>query len=65
MRRNVESNRKDQYTRPIFDKAELNNNEVTIILSKEDKKDNKIKSEYLLKYDKKNANFEIVQYKDI
>lgn len=53
---NVENKRRNQYTRLIFDEVELNN--------KEDKNDNKIKYEYLLKYDK-NKKFEIVQYKDI
>lgn len=65
IKKQVTSKKKSKYSEPKFEKVEDKGNEVNLILSKTDNKDNLIRSSYTLKYDKKKDKFTIKAYTDI
>ncbi len=60
----VKSKAKNKYSNVHFEKVERNNNEITIVLTK-NVNNHKVKSEYVLDYNSSDESFEIVKYQDI
>ncbi|WP_162780902.1 TcaA NTF2-like domain-containing protein, partial [Staphylococcus aureus] len=64
MKKMVKSKAKNKYSNVHFEKVERNNNEITIVLTK-NVNNHKVKSEYVLDYNSSDESFEIVKYQDI
>lgn len=65
MRSMVESKKKNKYRRPEFENVNYQGRKVNIVLEKENQNKAHIKSEYVLRYDKANEKFIIIQYSDV
>ncbi|MFW3619444.1 TcaA second domain-containing protein [Staphylococcus caprae] len=61
----IDSKKKDKFRDPIVTDTQVDGNEVTLKLSKSNKKNDRIKSRYTLEYDDKKDTFKIKDYQDI
>lgn len=61
----IDSKKKDKFRDPIVTDTKVDGNEVTLKLSKSNKKNDRIKSRYTLEYDDKKDTFKIKDYQDI